>query len=53
MNQREHKLLSKSGVGVSDKKMYEAAETLCAVRAFFESDEWQRLLKALKPKQKT
>lgn len=48
MDRREHKLLSKSGVGVPDKKMHEAAETLRAVRAFFESSEWQRLLKSLK-----
>ena len=47
MNRREHKLLSKSGVGVPDKKMREAAETLRDVRAFFESDKWQRLLKTL------
>jgi hypothetical protein len=45
MNRREHKLLSKSGIGVPDKKMREAAETLHDVRAFFESDKWQRLLK--------
>jgi DNA-binding MarR family transcriptional regulator len=48
MNRREHKLLSKSGVGVPDRKMHEAAETLRAVRAFFENKEWQRLLKSLK-----
>jgi DNA-binding MarR family transcriptional regulator len=48
MNRREHKLLSKSGVGVPDKKMHEAAETLRAVRAFFESSEWKRMLKSLK-----
>ena len=48
MDRREHKLLSKSGVGVPDKKMLEAAETLRTVRAFFENKEWQRLLKSLK-----
>jgi len=48
MGRREQKLLSKSGVGVSDKKMREAAETLRDVRAFFEGSEWQRLLKTLK-----
>lgn len=48
MNRREHKLLSKSGVGAPDKKMREAAETLRNVRAFFESNEWQRMLKNLK-----
>lgn len=48
MNRREHKLLSKSGVGVTEKKMHEAAETLRAVRTFFEGDEWQQLLKNLK-----
>ncbi|MDQ3013548.1 MAG: MarR family transcriptional regulator, partial [Acidobacteriota bacterium] len=42
MNRREHKLLSKSGVGVSDPEMREAAETLRNVRAFFESEQWQR-----------
>ncbi|MEP7337703.1 MAG: MarR family winged helix-turn-helix transcriptional regulator [Acidobacteriota bacterium] len=47
MNRRENKLLSKSGVGVTDKKMREAAETLHNVRAFFEGEEWQRLLKTL------
>jgi len=47
MSRREHKLLSKSGVGAPDKKMREAAETLREVRAFFESDEWRRLLKNL------
>lgn len=45
MNRREEKLLSKSSVGATDKKMREAAETLCQVRSFFESDEWKRLLK--------
>lgn len=48
MDRREHKLLSKSGVGVTEKKMHEAAETLRAVRTFFEGEEWQRLLKNLK-----
>ncbi len=45
MNRREEKLLSKSGVGATDKKMREAAETLRQVCSFFESDEWKRLLK--------
>lgn len=48
MNRREDKLISKSGVGVSDDKMHEAAETLSRVRSFFESDKWKRMLK--KPK---
>ena len=45
MDRREGKLLSKSSVGASDKKMSEAAETLRQVRSFFESDKWKRLLK--------
>ncbi|MGH9801036.1 MAG: MarR family winged helix-turn-helix transcriptional regulator [Blastocatellia bacterium] len=45
MDRREEKLLSKSGVGTTDKKMREASETLRQVRSFFESDEWKRLLK--------
>lgn len=45
MDRREEKLLSKSSVGATDKKMCEAAETLRQVRSFFESDEWNRLLK--------
>lgn len=45
MNRREEKLLSKSSVGATGKKMREAAETLRQVRSFFESDEWKRLLK--------
>ena len=48
MNRREHKLVTKSGIGVPDKKMREAAETLRDVRAFFESEQWQRMLKILK-----
>ena len=48
MNRREHKLVSKSGVGVSDQKMREAAETLRDVRTFFEREQWQRMLKTLK-----
>lgn len=45
---REEKLLSKSGVGVTDAKMREAAETLRGVRAFFEGDYWKRTLKNLR-----
>ncbi len=48
MNRREHKLVTKSGVGVPDKKMREAAETLRDVRAFFESEQWRRMLKTMK-----
>jgi DNA-binding MarR family transcriptional regulator len=48
MSRREEKLFSKTGVGVSDAQMREAAETLSQVRSFFESDKWKRLLK--KPK---
>lgn len=45
MDRREEKLLSTTGVGVTDKEMLEAAETLRQVRSFFESDVWKRLLK--------
>lgn len=48
MNRREEKLFLKTGVGVSDDKMRQAAEILSQVRSFFESDKWKRLLK--KPK---
>ena len=48
MNRREHKLVSKSAIGVPDSKMREAAETLRNVRAFFESDQWQQMLKTVK-----
>lgn len=48
MNRREDKLFSKTGVGVSDDRMREAAEILHQLRSFFESDKWKRLLK--KPK---
>jgi DNA-binding MarR family transcriptional regulator len=45
MNRREEKLFSKTGIGVSDETMREAAETLSLVRSFFESEKWKRLLK--------
>lgn len=45
MDRHEEKLLSQSNVGVTNKKMSEAAETLHHVRSFFESDEWKRILK--------
>ncbi len=45
MNRREDRLISKTGVGVSDDQMREAAETLNRVRSFFESEKWKRLLK--------
>ncbi len=48
MNRRETKLLAKTDLGVSDKKMIEAAETLRTVRALFESEQWSRLLKTTK-----
>lgn len=48
MNHREAKLLAKTDIGVSDKKMIEAAETLRTVRALFESEQWSRLLKTTK-----
>lgn len=45
MNRREDRLISKTGVGVSDDQMREAAETLNRVRSFFESEKWKRLLR--------
>lgn len=45
MNRREDKLISKTGIGVSDDQMREAAETLNQVRSFFESEKWKRLLR--------
>ena len=48
MNRREAKLLGKTGAGVPDKKMREAAETLRALRSLFESDRWKRALKSHK-----
>jgi DNA-binding MarR family transcriptional regulator len=48
MNQHERKLLSKSDLAVSDKELQEAAETLRAVRALFESEQWKKLVKTVK-----
>jgi DNA-binding MarR family transcriptional regulator len=48
MNHREVNLLSKSDLGVSDQELQEAAETLRAVRALFESEQWKRLIKTMK-----
>ena len=48
MDAHESKLMSRAGLGVSDKHLREAAETLRTVREFFESDLWQRLLKQKK-----
>ncbi len=48
MNRRENKLLGKSDLGVTEKKLREAAETLRTVRAYFESDQWKQLLKTQK-----
>ncbi|MBL8186424.1 MAG: winged helix-turn-helix transcriptional regulator, partial [Acidobacteria bacterium] len=45
MDRREDRLISKTGVGVSDDQMREAAETLSRVRSFFESEKWKRLLR--------
>lgn len=44
MNRREARLLAQADLGVSDKKMHQAAETLRTVRQLFESEQWQRLL---------
>ncbi len=48
MNAHESKLMSGADLGVTDKRMREAAEALRTVREFFESDLWQRLLKQKK-----
>jgi DNA-binding MarR family transcriptional regulator len=48
MNRHEAKLLSKADLGVADKDLREAAETLRAVRAYFESERWKRLLRITK-----
>lgn len=48
MNRREAHLLARAEIGVSDKKMHQAAETLRTVRQLFESAQWQRLLKTPK-----
>lgn len=45
MNRGEAKLLGQADLGAPDKKLIEAAETLSAVRAYFESERWKRLLK--------
>lgn len=47
MNRREMKLHTQMDFGVTDQKLREAAEILRAVRAMFESAQWQRLLKHL------
>src|SRR5262245_54196353 len=44
MNRQEAKLLSKADLGVTDKALREAAETLRIVRAYFESERWKRSL---------
>ncbi|MGH9937523.1 MAG: MarR family winged helix-turn-helix transcriptional regulator [Blastocatellia bacterium] len=48
MNREEAKLLGKADLGVTDKDLREAAETLRTVRAYFESERWKRLLKNVK-----
>jgi len=48
MNRDEARLMSKADLGVTDKDMSEAVETLRAVRAYFESERWKRLLKNVK-----
>lgn len=48
MNRDEAKLMSKADLGVTDKDMGEAVETLRTVRAYFESERWKRLLKNVK-----
>src|SRR5215475_9804450 len=48
MNNNEAGLLSKAGLSVSDQDLLQTAETLRAVRAYFESERWKQLLKNLK-----
>jgi DNA-binding MarR family transcriptional regulator len=48
MYHREVKLLNQSDLGVTDPELQEAAETLRAVRALFESEQWKKLLKTMK-----
>ncbi len=48
MSHREAKLLDKTDFDVQDEKLLEAAETLRAVRALFESEQWKRVLKTVK-----
>ncbi len=45
MHRREIDLMAQTGFSVTDRELREAAETLRAVRALFESVKWQRLLK--------
>jgi len=46
MNHIEAGLLSKAGLGVSDRELLQTAETLRTVRAYFESESWKKLLKS-------
>jgi DNA-binding MarR family transcriptional regulator len=48
MNRNEAALLSKSDLGVTEKEMRQTAETLGAVRAYFESERWKKVLKNAK-----
>jgi DNA-binding MarR family transcriptional regulator len=48
MNSNEAGLLSKAELGITEKELREAAETLRAVRAYFESERWKYLLKNTK-----
>jgi DNA-binding MarR family transcriptional regulator len=48
MNSNEAGLLSKAELGITEKELREAAETLRAVRAYFESERWKHLLKNTK-----
>ena len=48
MNREEAKLLGKADLGVTDRDLCEAAETLRTVRAYFESERWKKLLKNVK-----
>ena len=45
MNRNEAGLLGKADLGVTEKELREAAETLRTVRAYFESERWKKLLK--------
>jgi DNA-binding MarR family transcriptional regulator len=48
MNHNEASLLGKADLGVTEKELREAAETLRTVRAYFESERWKKLLKIAK-----
>src|SRR5262245_780575 len=48
MNRYEAGLLGNADLGVTEKELREAAETLRTVRAYFESERWKKSLKIAK-----